>query len=451
VIRVQLSNILRRALCAVLICGIATPRPAAAQDDISFIRDDEIETSIRQFVSPVFSVAGLDPSVIRIYLVNDQRLNAFVAGGQNLFLNTGLLMRSQNPNQVIGVAAHETGHIAGGHLARAQEAMRNATIEGIIAMVLGAGASALAKGQGAGGVLGGAGGVAQRSFLQYSVEQEAKADQAGLSFLDATGQSSKGLLDFFRILEGEELLSAVRQDPYLRTHPLTQQRVNYVAEHVANSRFSDAADKPDFVELHKRMIAKLTGFLNPVQALAKYKESDGSVAARYARAVAYYRAPNLAKAVPLIDQLIREEPGNPYFAELKGQMLFEGGKVAEALPPYEDAVRLKPVSALLRTELGQVQIESGDPALIKPALANLNEAVRKEPDNTTAWHFLAVAHGRDDDIGMAALALAEEAMTIGDRKTAEQQAIRATQILKPGTPGRLRAEDLKQLARRKEP
>ncbi len=449
--RLLISNILRRALCALTIVALVAPREASAQQAINFIRDAEIEATIRQFVSPVFAVAGLDPAVIRIYLVNDARLNAFVAGGQNLFLNTGLLMRSQSPNQVIGVAAHETGHIAGGHLARTQEALRNATIKSIIAMVLGAAAAAAAGGGGAGGVLAGGAGVGQRSILQYSVEQEAKADQAGLGFLDKTGQSSKGLLEFFHILENEDLLSAARQDPYLRTHPLTRQRIEYIQEHVSHSRFSDVPDKPEFVEMHKRMLAKLAGFLNaPAQTLAQYKESDTSVAARYARAVAYYRVPNIAKALPVIDGLIAQEPKNPYFHELKGQMLFENGRVAEAVAPYEEAVRLQPDSALLRTELGQVQIESGDPALNKRALANLNEGVRIEPDNSSGWHFLGVAYGRENDIGMAALALAEEAMTEGDKQLAVQQATRATQILKAGTPARLRAEDLKQLARRKD-
>jgi predicted Zn-dependent protease len=446
-----ISNILRRALCALTIVALAAPREASAQESISFIRDAEVEATIRQFVSPVFAVAGLDPAVIRIYLVNDARLNAFVAGGQNLFLHTGLLIRSQSPNQVIGVAAHETGHIAGGHLARTQEALRNATIKGIIAMVLAGAAAAASGGQGAGGVMAGGAGVMQRSYLQYSVEQEAKADQAGLGFLDATGQSSKGLLEFFRILENEDLLSPARQDPYLRTHPLTRQRIEYVQEHVNHSRFNSVPDKPEFIEMHKRMVAKLTGFLgSPGQTLAQYKESDTSVAARYARAVAYYRIPNISKALPLIDGLIAQEPKNAYFQELKGQMLFENGKVGEAVGPYEEAVRLQPDSALLRTELGQVQIEADDPALNKRALANLSEGVRLEPDNGNAWHFLAVAYGRQNDIGMAALALAEEALTQGDKKLAVQQATRATQILKAGTPARLRAEDLKQLARRKD-
>jgi predicted Zn-dependent protease len=445
------SNIIRRALCALSICGLIVPRQALAQDSISFIRDAEIETTIRQYATPLFTAAGLDAAAIHIYLVNDNTINAFVAAGQNLFINTGLLMRSQTANQVVGVIAHETGHIAGGHLARSQEAMRNATIKGILAMVLAAGAAAASGGQGAGGVLVGASGVAQRSFLQYSVEQEAKADQAGLSFLEATGQSAKGLLDFFRILEGEELLSATRQDPYLRTHPLTRDRINYVAERVAVSRFSAVPDTPAFAEAHRRMVAKLAGFTNPpAQTLAKYKESDTSMAARYARAVAYYRIPDMAKALPQIDGLIRDEPKNPYFQELKGQMLFENGRLADALGPYEEAVRLQPDAPLLRIELAQVQIEADKPELNKRALANLKEAVRFEDQNGTAWHFLAVAYGRENDIGMSSLSLAEEAMTQGDKKLAEQQATRAALLLKPGTPGRLRAEDLKQLSLRKD-
>jgi len=317
--------------------------------------------------------------------------------------------------------------------------------------VLGAGAAAAAHGQGAGAVLTSGAGVAEQSFLAYSVEQEARADQAALGFLDKTQQSAQGLLDFFRKLETEELLSASRQDPYLRTHPLTQERVNYVAAHVAQSRYSQAPDKPEFIEMHHRMIAKLNGFLNPpAQTLMKYKESDTSVAARYARAIAYYRIPDLAKAVPLIDGLIQQEPKNPWFYEMKGQMLFENGKVAEALAPYNEAVQLQPGVPLLRVELAQVQIESGQPELNKSAIANLKEAVRFEDQNSDAWHFLAVAYGKDNDLGMSALSLAEEAMTEGDQKLAEQQAVRATQLLKPGTPGRIRAEDLRQLALRKD-
>jgi predicted Zn-dependent protease len=437
---------------AVILSGL--PQGAYAQRSISFIRDAEIEDTIRQWATPLFTAAGLDPSAIRIYLVNDPRLNAFVAGGQNLFIHTGTLMRSESANQVIGVMAHETGHIAGGHLARTQEVLRNATIESVIAMVLGAGAAAMSRGSagGAGGaVMSGGAALGQRTMLAYSVQQEASADQAGMTFLDRTGQSAKGLYDFFKILEGQELLSAQMQDPYLRTHPLTRDRMNAVEEHLRHSKFSDVKDPPEFVEQHARMKAKLAGFINPPgQTLATYKDSDNSVAARYARAVALYRIPDLNRAVPLIEGLIREEPKNPYFQELYGQMLFENGKIRDAVPHYQEAVRLAPKAALLRIELAQAETETNDPALNKQALANLTEAQRAEDRNAELWRLMAVAYGRDDNLGMSALSLAEQAMVQGDKRQAIQQAIRASRLLPVGTPGRMRAEDLKEAAKRLE-
>ena len=443
----------RALVFLLLLLASMVPIESAAQDEkISFIRDDEVESTIRRFATPLFEAAGLDASGVRIYLVNDPRLNAFVAGGQNLFINTGLILRSKSANQLMGVIAHETGHIAGGHLARTQDAMRNATAQAIIAMVVGA-AAAAASGNpnaAAAGMLGGAG-LAQQSVLQYSVGQESAADQAGMRFLDRTGQSAKGLLEFFEILEGEELLSAARQDPYLRTHPLTQQRMDIVREHVEHSRYKSSADTPEFAELHAMMTAKLAAFINPPgQTLGQFKESDGSVPARYARAIAYYRIPDLTKALPLVDGLIRERPDNPWFEELKGQMLFENGRIGEALAPYEASVRLKPSSGLLRIGLAQAMIESNDSKLTKRAIGELTEAVRSEDRNPLGWHLLAVAYGREENFGMSALSLAEEALSGGDRKTAAQQAIRAAQLLPPGSPGRLRAEDLKATARLKD-
>src|SRR5262252_10378172 len=238
----------------VLVASLGISQFAAAEN---VIRDTEIEGDIRTMVTPIWKVAGLEPSSLHVYLVEDKQINSFVAGGQNEFINTGLIMRAETPNQLIGVLAHETGHIAGGHLTRFQEAARNASIEGIIAMVLGAAATVAARGSGGGAALLGAQGVAERALMQYSVTQEAAADHAAMTFLDASGQSARGLLQFFQILQGEEMLSGVREDPYLRTHPLTSQRVDYVRNHVAHSRFSDVPDTPANIELLKRIKVKL--------------------------------------------------------------------------------------------------------------------------------------------------------------------------------------------------
>jgi predicted Zn-dependent protease len=425
-----------------------TAREAWAQQHVSFIRDAEIESIIRRWSTPVFEAAGLDADAVRIYLVNDPRLNSFVAGGQNVFIHTGLLLRSENANQVIGVIAHETGHIAGGHLARTQEALRNASIESIITTVLGVAAAALGGGKAAGAIFGGGATLAQRSFLQYSVAQEAAADKAALTFLDRTGQSARGLYDFFKILEEEDQLSPSRQDPYLRTHPLTRNRMEAVADFLRHSKYSNAKEPPEYADMHRRMKAKLEGFLwPPEKTLGTYRADDNSIAARDARAIAYYRIPDLKRALPLIDGLIRDEPKNPWFHELKGQMLFENGRGDEALGPYREALKLAPHQPLLEIELARVEIESGDPALNHEALSHLNEAARVEDRNPGVWRLLAIAYGRDNKLGMSALSLAEQGMAEGDYKMAREQATRAAEMLKPGTPGRIRAEDLKASAR----
>jgi predicted Zn-dependent protease len=420
---------------------MAVVQPAAAAETV--IRDTEIEADIRTMITPIWRAAGLEPSSLHVYLVEDKQINSFVAGGQNEFINTGLIMRAETPNQLIGVLAHETGHIAGGHLTRFQQAARNASIEGIIAMVLAAAATVVGRGSGGGGALLGAEGVAQRAFMQYSVTQEASADHAAMTFLDQSGQSARGLLQFFQILQGEELLAGIREDPYLRTHPLTSERIDYVRNHVEHSRFSDVPDSPANIEMLKRIKAKLGAFISPPSStLAAYPERDQSVLARYARAIAYYRMPKLDKALPTIDGLIQDFPKDPYFRELKGQMLFENGRIADAAQPYEEAVRLAPAAPLLRMSLAQVYIESNDPKMNKRAIAYLNDAMRTEDKEATGWHLLATAYGRDNQIGMAALALAEEGLAAGKKKDAQQQALRAKALLPKNSAGYNRAENI---------
>ena len=427
------------------------PADAGAQR-LSFIRDAEIENTIRTYAAPLFQAAGLEPSDVRIYLVNDRSLNAFVAGGQRLFINTGLIMRSKHAGQVIGVIAHETGHIAGGHLSRLQAAIANSTAQSILALVIGA-AAVIGTGRGDVGAAIVAGGQSMglRSFLHYNRTQESAADQAALRFLDATGQSSRGLLEFMELLGAQDLLSADRQDPYLRTHPLSRERVDAVQAHLSRSPNRDKAQPARIQELHRRMLAKLYAFLEPVpRTLRRYADSDTGLAARYARAIAYYRKPDLGKALPLIDGLIAERPEDPYFHELKGQMLFENGRAAEALKPYETAVRLLPRSPLLRRGLAQVQLELGDPALIEPAIRNLRAAVQRDAEAPFTWRQLAIAYGRRGDMGMSAVALAEEALLKGDARQARYHAGKAGKLLPRGSIGWLQAQDILQAAKKKE-
>jgi predicted Zn-dependent protease len=443
-----------RILCVgLMLCTGFMQRARAdvgGDNGISLLRDAEIEHILRTWMTPIWKAAGLDPDAVRVFVINDSRLNAFVAGGQNIFLNSGTILRATSTNQLIGIMAHETGHIAEGHLARSSEVMKNAEIESVIGMLLGGVASVLGHGNaGPAGVLAGEN-VGLQAYLHHSVTVEASADEAALRFLDRTHQSARGLLEFFQILEQELFLNAAHQDPYLMDHPLTEERVNYVKEHVEQSPYTDAKDPPEWVAMFNAMKAKLGAFLgNPSQVLASYPTSDNSEPARYARAIAEYRIPDLKNALPTIDGLINDFPKNPYYQELKGQMLFENGRVAEAVPPYQRAVQLAPDEPLLNIELAQVQLETNDPKYIPAAKNELNAAINRESDNADAWRALAIAYGRSGDIGMAALALAEQNIATGDYKQAIGQAQRAQQLLPPG-PQRQRAQDLMADAKRQQ-
>jgi predicted Zn-dependent protease len=437
----------RRAVALVLGGCLALAPVAEAQAQsrgLSLIRDAEIEATLRAYADPIFAAAGLDVSAVQVHIINDKRINAFVSNGMQIFVHTGLLMEAKTPNEVIGVIAHETGHITGGHLARQREELENRTIEAIIGILAGV-AIGVASGSGGAGVgaatLGQS--IAQRNLLQYSQAQEGAADQAAFSLLQATHQSPKGMVDFFRMLSRQEALSAINQDPYMRTHPLTTSRVDTAEAALRQSPYADAQDPPDLVERHQRMLAKLIGYLEPLsRVMTTYPEKDQSVAARYARAIAYFRVSRTDEALASMDSLLAEAPNDPFFIEQKAQILYDRGRLAEALPLYQQALDLAPQEALIRMELAETQVGLEDPKLLEPAIANLNEVVRLEPRNGRAFHLLATAYGRSGDAPMADLAQAEEALARGRAREAKAFAERALKGLKEGSPGWLKAQDI---------
>jgi predicted Zn-dependent protease len=310
-----MRTVIRFFLVTILLTAL-TSAPAESQGNrIGLVRDAEIENIIRGYATPIFNAAGLTADSVSIHLVGDNRLNAFVAGGQRLFINTGLLMRAKSPNEVIGVIAHEAGHIAGGHLARVQEELRNAELKSILSAIVGvAVGAATGEGGAAGTIIMGGQGAALTDLLKYSRTQEASADAAALKYLDATGQSARGLANFFRLLQTDNRLQGGREHPYLQSHPLTADRVNVVENHLALSRYADTKSPRDLVAEHNIMRAKLIGFMQPFDTvLDDFPQTNKSVPARYAQATAFYRAGNLAVAVPLIDSLISEDPKNAYF------------------------------------------------------------------------------------------------------------------------------------------
>ena len=273
--------------------------PAESQArKLSFIRDAEIEATIRAYADPLLKVAKLEAAAVRILIVKDTGLNAFVSGGQNIFVNTGLLMKTTDASQIIGVLAHEIGHIEGGHLSRLANAQKNAGKEALIGSILGGAAAVLGNPAVGTAITAGGAHIGTRSLLKFNRTQESAADQAALRYLEATGQSAQGLSDFLNMLVDQELLSTSSQDPYVRTHPLSRQRIDLINNHLAKSRYRNVSTTKAFGILHNRMRAKLAAFLQPpIKTLKQYQKKDPSLEARYARAIAYYKRPQLDRAL----------------------------------------------------------------------------------------------------------------------------------------------------------
>jgi predicted Zn-dependent protease len=444
------KTLLRRLFGTALAASLALApvTEAAAQNRPRVIRDAEIESTLRAYADPIFAAAGLDTSAVQVHLIQDKRINAFVSGGMQIFIHTGLLTQAETPNEVIGVLAHETGHIMGGHLARIDEAIENATIEAIIGLIAGV-AIGVASGNGGAGAgaatLGQS--IAQRNLFQYTQAQEGAADQAGYTLLERTEQSPRGLVQFFKLLARQEALSSSSQDPYLRTHPLTRNRIDASEAALARSPFAEKADSPEMLMRHQRMLAKLNGYLEPFgQVMNLYPQKDISVPARYARAIALYRSSRLEEAVKEMDGLLAEAPKDAFFLEQKAQILYENGRVADSIPLYQEALDIAPTEPLIRLELATAQIQLGDPGLLDQAAAHLTEVTRLEPKNSRAFDLLGQAYYNQGNEPMADLARAEAMLARGDGKDAKRLAERALAALPEGSPGWLRAQDIQFVA-----
>jgi predicted Zn-dependent protease len=409
------------------------------------IRDAETENAIREWTKGVFSAAGMTPDQIRIILVQDPGVNAFVAGGSNIFIYTGLIQKTDNPGEVVGVIAHETGHIVGGHLSRTSEAAEHASFEAIAGAILGVGA-ALATGDSsaaAAGVRIGQG-LAMNDFLAYSRVQESSADQAGLRLMQTAGLSPEGLVTFLGKLSSEELLPAQSQSEFARTHPMSRDRIEALNSKLEQSPLRSKKYPQDWDDQHARIKAKLLGFISPQQVMYLYPSSDTSLPARYAQAISAYRINHVEEALKLADGLIAIEPNNPYFYELKGQMLFDFGRAAEAIPPYEKSVKFLPSSGLIRLALAQALIESarGNKTRLQEAINHLKRAERDEPRMARIKRLLATAYGLLGEENKARVYLAEETLMQGRRDEATKMAKAALGNLAPKTPEYLRAQDI---------
>jgi len=433
---------------------VAASFPAHAQDrqqrGPGIIRDAEIEQLLRDYTQPILQAAGLSKQNIRVVIVSDRSFNAFVADGRRIFMNAGAMMDAETPNQVIGVLAHESAHLAGGHLARLREQLAAASTQSIIALVLGAGAMIAASKSGS--IDAGQAGMAaihapqamiQNTLLAYVRTQEDAADRGGVKFLNATGQSAKGMYETFKRLADQILYSTRHIDPYMQSHPMPAERVRALQALAQSSPHWDKKDPPALQARHDLMRAKLYGFMERPDTVARrYPLSDTSIPARYARAIGAYRFGNPSGAQAQIDALIQAQPQNPYFHELKGQAFLEAGKPAEAIAPLRRAVQLAPSPALIQIMLGQALLATNNTAHANEAVSLLETAMQREPETPEVYSQLAVAYGRKGDLARADLASAQAAFARGDLKTARALAARAKTRFPVGSPGWVKADDI---------
>lgn len=436
------------AILLAFVAGTALPATASARG-LPLIRDAEIERAIRAYSAPVFATIGVGAGDVRVHIVNNRRLNAFVAGGRHIFINTGLLQEADDAGMVIGVLAHETGHIVSQHLTQLRGALREAQIKQIITFILAAGAGvATGDGQAAGAVAGLGSSIVSGTLYRFTRSMENEADAFALATLDRMGVSARGLANLMDRLISQEALLGSQQDPYLRTHPLTRDRLDRIRRHMKRSPHTAKPTPARFRRMHARVRAKLDGFLSsPGAVIARHagKNAGKNTApeARYALAIAYHRAGRLDKALSTIDGLIREAPRDAFFHELKGQILLERGLARRAARAYAAAVGLAPREPLIRGAYAHALLQTGESDRVPTALRHLVDATSADKTFATGWRLRAVAHGRLKQFGESAAALAEYYLLLGDLAEVRRQVRRAERLLRPGSPGWRRVQDIK--------
>ncbi|MFV0296508.1 MAG: M48 family metalloprotease [Hyphomicrobiaceae bacterium] len=422
--------------------------PKADAQGLSFIRDTEVEKLLKDYSQPIFRVAGLGGQNISIRIIKNDNFNAFVLDGQHVFIHTGTIMQSDTPNEVIGVLAHETGHIVGGHLAQLRDRIARDQTKSLLIKVLGIGLMVAGGGSGTSGlgtgVLVGGDQMLMRSLLADRRAQESSADQAGLRFLTATHQSGKGMLETFERFAQQEYISASgeTQDPWARSHPMSADRLARLRKSVEQSPYYNKKDPPELQLRHDLVRAKLNGYLlAPSVVFNRYRKEGNTLPARYARAIATFFRSGLDAALPAVNALIAEQPRNPYFHELKSDFLMRSGRPNEAIGPLKVAMKLAGNPPLMAVSLAQALDSRNDAASVREEIELARRSLVQDK-NPQAYRLLASGYAKQNLLAKADLAIAEAHFLEGNVKMAKIFAKRAQRGLKNGSPDALRAGDI---------
>ncbi len=445
--RGTLSVLFVRLLMIVAVGFVALiARPAAAQ---SILRDAETEALLRDASAPLIEASGLRPADVRMVLIHDDSINAFVAGGQIVYIHSGLITQSDNLNELQGVIAHELGHVVGGHIIRSGEGIQQATSISILSLLLGAAAMLAGAGPAGAAIMGLGQQVAMSQFLAFTRIQESSADQAGASYLARAGISGRGSLAFFGRLQNLEFRYNIPQEnSYQRTHPLNSERMAALEGAYRADPAWDTPTPPELEARFQRVRAKLAGYTDePERVFQRYPESDQSVPGRYARAYAWHRAAHPERALAAAESLLTEAPHDAYFLELKGQILLESGRPDEALAALREAVALSRNEPLIASIFGHALISTEDPAHFVEAERVLRTVVQRDHENPFAWYQLGVVYDRKGDIGRASLATAERYSLMGQPQLAMVSAQNAMAGIPTNTPDWIRAQDILMVSR----
>lgn len=415
----KINRLINRFIFCLFLCTAGLIKPAVAENMV-LISDAETQNYLAAVIRPLFNAAGLPFNANNIFIVSDNSLNAFVSDGNYVFVNTGTLLEAENTNELAGILAHETGHITGGHIVRQKLKMKDMQYV-MLGSLIAAGATAVSTGRGdaAMAVILGSQSSALNSMLHYQVQEERSADESAVKLLNKTHQSTEGLKKFMRKIKKKYALSGVEENFYFRTHPLTSERISHFEEASKSNHYPSASPLDDKLKLIQ---AKLTGFLTDKHKAERlYPQKNHSTAAKYAQSILNFRSGNIQQALNLADDLISEQPQTPYFYELKGQFLFETGKVKESITAYEQALKLLPNNYLLQINLAHSMLESSkDKSVVQQAVNLLNKSLITH-ENSFSWQLLARGYDMLNDKASSLYAAAEYSYAIGNLKAAENQ------------------------------
>ncbi|WP_126173248.1 M48 family metalloprotease [Altericroceibacterium xinjiangense] len=440
-------RLLARILAAIAALSLAA-QPALAQ---SILRDAETEQLLQDMVDPLVEAAGLQRGAVDVVLINDPQINAFVAGGQRIYIHSGLINAADSANEVQGVLAHELGHIIGGHIITGSQGASKATRISVVSMLLGLAAALAGAGNAAMGAMALGQQAALGSYLAFSRVQEASADAASAQYLSTAGITGKGSLSFFRKLQNLEFRYGYSQSEdaaFARTHPLSSERIQRLEGDFKVDPAWDKQPDPELQQRFERARAKLYGYLaEPADTLNSYPTRLTGIPARYARAYAYHKQAKMDDALREADALIAADPDDPYFLELKGQVLLESGRPADAVEPLRRATQMTGNEPLIAATFGHALIATEDKSHFEEAEQVLRTAVGRDRENPFAWYQLGVVYAARGDMPRARLASAEQQIMSGQPREALRSAQAAESALPKGSPDWIRAQDIALQAR----